>query len=190
MKKDSGSGKAGKASAAPNPEALDPAALDPGAVEAIVAEITNTPWGQRHAYVLPGPGDGSDAHQEFDKRFHVSPFMPMQQRYSWRFSQPGQRLLVHMENLESGRRVFDATLALQRRDAVSNGLAVGLIVGPERAGASAIEGALGAVLTDVMQRVGGDDGIAGGQRHLEKVARDDPRAGGEAAEPGSRDRAH
>jgi DUF1365 family protein len=97
-----------------------------GQVEAIVAEITNTPWGQRHAYVLPGPGDGSTSHQEFDKCFHVSPFMPMQQRYSWRFSQPGQRLLVHMENLESGHRVFDATLALQRREITGTSLVAAL----------------------------------------------------------------
>ncbi len=44
MKKESGSGKAGKASAAPNAEALDPAALDPAAIEAIVAGQHGDPF--------------------------------------------------------------------------------------------------------------------------------------------------
>ena len=51
----------------------------------------------------------------FDKRFHVSPFQPMEQVYDWALSPPGERLGVHMQNLAGDRRVFDATLALRRR---------------------------------------------------------------------------
>ena len=78
-------------------------------VEAIVAEVTNTPWGERHAYVLPGGGDGG-----FDKAMHVSPFMAMAQRYTWRAPAPGETLSVHIESAQDGQRAFDATLGLRR----------------------------------------------------------------------------
>jgi DUF1365 family protein len=83
-------------------------------VETIVAEITNTPWGERHAYVVPVPPGDAPHRAQLDKSFHVSPFMPMEQRYHWRFSAPGDRLHVHMENHRGDERVFDATLALRR----------------------------------------------------------------------------
>jgi hypothetical protein len=35
--------------------------------------------------------------------------------YDWRFSRPGRRLAVHMENRRDGAKLFDATLALERR---------------------------------------------------------------------------
>ena len=97
-----------------------------GPVRVIVAEITNTPWNQRHSYVLPV--DEAAAAQapyrfEFDKRFHVSPFMPMDQQYRWRFSPPGERLTVYMENLRDGQRVFDASLDLAARPINSASLA-------------------------------------------------------------------
>jgi DUF1365 family protein len=83
-------------------------------LEFVVAEITNTPWGERHAYVVRA-NPLSDAHAaRFDKAFHVSPFMPLDQRYEWRFGTPGDRLTVHMMNHRDGERVFDATLALRR----------------------------------------------------------------------------
>jgi len=84
------------------------------ALETVVAEITNTPWNERHAYVVPaGPG-GRTHRASFEKTFHVSPFMPMDQRYEWRFTTPGDRLTVHMTNRRDGERVFDASLALRR----------------------------------------------------------------------------
>ena len=49
------------------------------------------------------------------KEFHISPFMAMEQDYIWRFSTPGERLNVHMENHDGERRVFHASLALARR---------------------------------------------------------------------------
>jgi predicted NAD/FAD-binding protein/DUF1365 family protein len=78
-------------------------------VVAVAAEITNTPWSERHTYVVPRGGG------ELDKRFHVSPFFPMSQRYRWKFSPPGDELTVEMENLEAERRTFRARLALRRR---------------------------------------------------------------------------
>ena len=94
-------------------------------VEAVVAEITNTPWGERHAYALRRP-EGGKLRFRFDKRFHVSPFMPMEQGYDWRFSEPGERLAVHMANLRLGWRVFDATLRLRRREITTASLAATL----------------------------------------------------------------
>jgi DUF1365 family protein len=89
-------------------------------LRAVVAEITNTPWGERHAYVLPAGPDG--AVSTFDKAFHVSPFYPMEQTYDWRLGAPGERLEVEMVNLEKGLEVFRAGLAMRRRAFSAAGL--------------------------------------------------------------------
>jgi len=91
---------------------------DAGAqVTHVVAEINNTPWDERHAYVLDvarAGRQGRTLHWRFAKSFHVSPFMPMDLDYTWRFDEPAAGLHVHMENLARGERVFDATLDLRR----------------------------------------------------------------------------
>jgi len=102
-------------------------------VETIVAEITNTPWGERHAYVLPAASsttDGDRLRFQFDKQFHVSPFLPMDMQYDWRFSSPGDRLFVHMENFRAGDKAFDATLVLDREEITSASLAKSLVAFP------------------------------------------------------------
>lgn len=86
-------------------------------LHSMVAEITNTPWKERHAYVLPvarATRQGRILRWEFDKNFHVSPFVGMARRYDWRFSVPGDDLQVHMDVLQDGEREFDAHLGLQR----------------------------------------------------------------------------
>ena len=84
-------------------------------VGAVVAEVTNTPWGERQAYVLRREGGGRVLAGDLDKRMHVSPFMSMDQRYLLRAAVPGPTLSVHIENREAGERVFAATLHLERR---------------------------------------------------------------------------
>ena len=85
------------------------------AVETIVAEITNTPWGERHQYVLPVAATPSRLKRfDFGKDFHVSPFMPMDMDYRWSFNEPGERLFVNMQNYQDQARIFDATLNLRR----------------------------------------------------------------------------
>jgi DUF1365 family protein len=85
-----------------------------GELKTIVAEITNTPWKERHQYVLPVGDAGTNIKRfEFDKAFHVSPFLPMDMRYRWCFSEPRRRLIVNMRNFKDGKSTFDATLALQ-----------------------------------------------------------------------------
>lgn len=86
-------------------------------VEFIVAEVHNTPWGERHCYTLAteyGQGRDVSSRFEFRKGFHVSPFMGMDQEYRWTLSAPGDALAVHMESWEGGMRLFDATLSMER----------------------------------------------------------------------------
>jgi uncharacterized protein len=80
------------------------------AVEALVAEVTNTPWHERHAYVVGGAG-----RHTFDKALHVSPFFEMNHRYELEFTEPGPQLTVRFGNRQGDRRVFDAVLSLKRR---------------------------------------------------------------------------
>ncbi len=99
-------------------------------VQTIVAEITNTPWKERHAYVLPVADSitsGGAWRFRFEKQFHVSPFMPMDMRYDWRFGAPSAGLHVHMENWRNGRAAFDATLSLKREPITSASLARALV---------------------------------------------------------------
>jgi hypothetical protein len=107
---------------------------DDARVEAIVAEITNTPWNQRHAYVLRSPDDAAPGRKllrfELAKDFHVSPFMPMDMDYDWRFTPPGETLGVHMVNRRAGRRVFDAVLTLRRQEITGASLAAALVRQP------------------------------------------------------------
>ncbi|MBT6277707.1 MAG: DUF1365 domain-containing protein [Chromatiales bacterium] len=83
-------------------------------LEFIVTEITNTPWGERHQYVLDvrGQAGREDFGFEFEKLFHVSPFMPMEQTYCWRFSAPDEHLSVRMETRQDGEPLFTAGLNL------------------------------------------------------------------------------
>jgi hypothetical protein len=99
-------------------------------VETIVAEITNTPWKERHAYVLPAQqsaGRGTSLRFRFGKSFHVSPFMPMEIDYDWHFTPPGDRLAVHMQNRRADETLFDATLALERHEITGASLAGTLV---------------------------------------------------------------
>jgi hypothetical protein len=95
--------------------------FDPhGRVQAVVAEVKNIPWGERHAYVLGrGERTGPVLTERFDKKLHVSPLMGMEQTYRFSASEPGETLSVHIESrprAAEGGRTFDATLDLRRRE--------------------------------------------------------------------------
>ncbi len=84
---------------------------------AVVAEVTNTPWGERHSYVLARGEDSAPVLAgSFAKALHVSPFMAMDATYEWRLTVPGETLSVHIESSSQGRPVFDATLSMHRRE--------------------------------------------------------------------------
>lgn len=95
-------------------------------VENLVVEVTNTPWHERHAYVLPLEPAGPGATQEvrFAKELHVSPFMDLDLDHVLRFAPPGEALLtVEMEDrrrdgdgdADGDELVFSARLSLRRR---------------------------------------------------------------------------
>ncbi len=90
----------------------------------IIAEVHNTPWGETHCYVLDcrdtPPGNGHEFH--FQKAFHVSPFMPMQQDYRWRLSNPDEQLHVQMSNRQEDDEIFSAHLVLQAQAITSANL--------------------------------------------------------------------
>jgi uncharacterized protein len=93
-------------------------------LDCIVAEITNTPWLERHAYVLPVRQEtGATLRFDFAKRFHVSPFLPLNCEYAWRFSVPGEALRVHMRVRNLGARAFDAAMSLSRLPLTGRSLA-------------------------------------------------------------------
>jgi DUF1365 family protein len=58
-----------------------------GSFSHLVAEVSNTPWNNRHCYLV----DLTDQ-QDSKKVFHVSPFNPMDMSYKWNISQPNQSL--------------------------------------------------------------------------------------------------
>ena len=86
-------------------------------LQAIVAEITNTPWKERHSYVLDCGRESAQTPYRFafSKDFHVSPFMPMEIECDWVFGRPDTQLNVHMRNLRSDGKMFDATLEMTRQ---------------------------------------------------------------------------
>jgi DUF1365 family protein len=83
-------------------------------VRLAIAEVTNTPWGERTTYVVRRDGDGGPLRATVPKRMHVSPFNGMEQTYELSVSEPGERLEVSIANVEGGRTVFEAGLAMRR----------------------------------------------------------------------------
>ena len=94
-------------------------------VEAVLADVENIPWGERHPYVLArGAREGTVLSDELDKTLHVSPLMGMDQTYRFRASEPGESLGVHIESRprraangpDGTGKSFDATLSLRRHE--------------------------------------------------------------------------
>ncbi|HUH38062.1 MAG TPA: DUF1365 domain-containing protein [Spongiibacteraceae bacterium] len=94
----------------------------------VLAEVNNTPWNERHHYVLPGEDAARHILASFDKAMHVSPFNALAMQYTWRGNRPQERLAVHMQNLDAGVCVTDATLALRRRT-ITRGSLLGVLLG-------------------------------------------------------------
>ena len=84
-------------------------------VEWLVAEVTNTPWRERHAYVLGPPGTHT-----VSKQLHVSPMLPMGLSYEITYTAPADRLRLKIDVLDAGRQVLHADLSL-RRTALTRG---------------------------------------------------------------------
>ncbi len=101
-------------------------AEDGETVEYIVAEVNNTPWGERDCYVMrcdAASRRGPAWRFNPKKKMHVSPFMPMEIEYDWALAEPAERLSVYMANARDGRRFFDASMLLERREISGRSLA-------------------------------------------------------------------
>lgn len=100
-------------------------------LELIVADVSNTPWGERHSYVLPrdvfvgddaanstrfDPSDASQLGTPINKEFHVSPFLPMDLEYRWRVTRPGERMRVSLSNWRGREQVFIVEMQLRRQE--------------------------------------------------------------------------
>jgi DUF1365 family protein len=86
-------------------------------LEAVVAEVTNTPWGDRHSYVVDGVRSGGTVvSSRVEKALHVSPLMDMEHTYELTFGLPGPSLPAHIDSEKDGLKRFDATLKLARTE--------------------------------------------------------------------------
>jgi DUF1365 family protein len=94
-------------------------------LEAVVALVTNTPWGESHSYVIARePGDDAPALTgSAVKRLHVSPFLPMDLVHEFRFEVPGSELNAAITDRREGRTVFSAGLRLAKREITTASLA-------------------------------------------------------------------
>lgn len=94
-------------------------------LQAMLLEVTNTPWGEKIAYVLKCDPNDKVQRIQFNKEMHVSPFHPMDHFYDWRSNIPAKKLAVHMQNKEllGEQCVFDATLSLSRMPMTSSSMA-------------------------------------------------------------------
>jgi len=99
----------------------------------VLAEVHNTPWHEEHVYVL----DCSSGREEkdrikfrFDKNFHVSPFLPMETYYRMRLTRPAEKLHVSVESHRKSRRIFRASLEMQRKSLARTNAYLHMLVHP------------------------------------------------------------
>jgi DUF1365 family protein len=80
----------------------------------LIIEVTNTPWGEKHNYVLEALASPKNEVYtfQFQKELHVSPFMAMNYEYQFNLKLNKNKITVHMENHRDGKKDFDATLML------------------------------------------------------------------------------
>ncbi|PSJ45786.1 DUF1365 domain-containing protein [Zobellella endophytica] len=95
-----------------------------GQARYLLAEVHNTPWNERHCYLVD-----LTANEPTDKVFHVSPFMGLDMQYHWCIQPPGRRVLIHIEN-RNPALLFDATVALRRRPFAAAALQAALLQWP------------------------------------------------------------
>lgn len=68
-----------------------------GSLAAIVVEVNNT-FGERHCYLLAGPGLAFGRELSARKVFHVSPFCAVQGGYRFRFMRTGERIVARVDH--------------------------------------------------------------------------------------------
>ncbi len=88
----------------------------------ILAEVNNTPWNEKHAYVIPCKENNMRQDTVFDKAFTVSPFNHLDMTYRWKSTSPGNRLSLHIDSMQGKEKITDATLRLHREEVTSTSL--------------------------------------------------------------------
>jgi uncharacterized protein len=78
-----------------------------------LAEVSNTPWNERHHYAYYVADGGYEMTQP--KAFRVSPFNPLKQQYRWRISPPGGEVGVAIMVSDERGEIFEARLQLSRQ---------------------------------------------------------------------------
>jgi uncharacterized protein len=99
-------------------------------LDCVVAEVNNTPWGERHCYLLNKEqfsAKGGAASHLLEKQFHVSPFMPMDIRYRWQLTSPGEAITIQIDNFRGDSQVFDVTMRMERKEIGTFNLASQLV---------------------------------------------------------------
>lgn len=97
----------------------------------MLAEVSNTYGGTQNYWLsdavrLPSSDEARTRRYRRGKALYVSPFMPMEQQYTFAFTEPDTRLVAHMAVTEDRHTAFDATLALQREPWTSSALRAAL----------------------------------------------------------------
>jgi len=80
----------------------------------LLAEVTNTPWNERHYYLQTITA--GQQHYQHQKAFHVSPFHPMDMQYHWQITSPDTDLLCSIRNIQADKQIFSAWISLQRHE--------------------------------------------------------------------------
>ncbi len=70
----------------------------------ILAEVANTPWNERHYYLL----NTHNPHIITKKNFHVSPFWGLNQEYHWKFKLSKQKIFFKIDTYQDQKLVFSA----------------------------------------------------------------------------------
>ena len=85
-------------------------------IDAIIAEVTNTPWKERYSYVIDC--ENSEKNNLFKniqkKELHVSPFFGMNHQYHFSISKPGNLISIKIDNFKKGVKVHEASLSLNK----------------------------------------------------------------------------
>lgn len=100
------------------------------ALQAILCDVRNTPWNEKHCYVLDARGQCGEYAFEPRKELHVSPFLPMQGDYRWRIRLNDERIEVTMHFAPHGRPAFTATLMLRAEPLTKRAVMCALVRSP------------------------------------------------------------
>jgi DUF1365 family protein len=88
----------------------------------MLAEVSNTPWNERHYYLINLLGENID--KTTDKVFQVSPFMDLAMTYFWHVKPPSSdhnRLFIKIQNKvvdkDTGdiNKIFDVSLVMEKK---------------------------------------------------------------------------